>query len=123
MPDSPVSILIAEDDPFLSKIISNRLREEGYMIQVANDGDEALTKIKEGSFSLVMLDLIMPVKSGFEVLQELRERGNRVPILVFTNLAQDEDRREVLSLGAQGYFVKSDIAMDDLVDTVKSHIH
>ncbi len=119
MPNETVKILIAEDDPFLSKIMGNRLREEGYEVDTAHDGDEAFEKIKADGYSLVMLDLIMPLKSGFEVLQALKDREDRTPVLVFTNLAQEEDRQEVLSLGAKGYYVKSDIAMDDLVITVR----
>ncbi len=122
MSDEIIKILIAEDDPFLSKIMGNRLREEGYEVDTAHDGEEAFEKIKADRYSLVMLDLIMPLKSGFEVLQALKEREDRTPVLVFTNLAQEEDRQEVLSLGAKGYYVKSDIAMDDLVITVHRYL-
>lgn len=123
MSDALTKILIAEDDPFLSKIIGNRLREEGFFVDTASDGEEALNMVGKGKYSLLMLDLIMPVKTGFEVLQELKSSNNNTPALVFTNLAQEEDRKEVLSLGAKGYYVKSDIAINDLVSTVKKFIN
>ncbi|MBI5421926.1 response regulator [Candidatus Peregrinibacteria bacterium] len=116
------TILIAEDDPFLSKIIRNRLAEEGFAIDTATDGDETLQKISTGHYALVTLDLIMPNKNGFEVLAELKKQKIKVPVLVFTNLAQSEDEREVMSLGAKGYYVKSDISIDDLVNTVKRYV-
>jgi len=119
MPEKPIKILIAEDDPFLVKIMGNRLKEEGLIVDTAEDGEETLELINKNKYSLLMLDLIMPVKTGFEVLQELKDKKNKLSVLVFTNLAQDEDRKEVMSLGAKGYFVKSDIAMDDLVKTIK----
>ena len=122
MANKTIKILIAEDDPFLSKIMSNRLREEGYDVDTVGDGEEAIEKIRNDGYDLVMLDLIMPIKTGFEVLQGLKESDVRIPVLVFTNLAQDEDKKEVLELGAKGYYVKSDIAMDELVTTIKQFI-
>ena len=123
MSDKKIKILIAEDDPFLSKIMGNRLREEGFEVDIAADGAEALSKIISDGYTLVMLDLVMPVKTGFEVLQGLREKEDKTPVLVFTNLAQEEDRKEVMELGAKGYYVKSDIAMDELVETVKKSVN
>jgi len=122
MPEKQIEILIVEDDPFLMKIMGNRLQEEGYFVDKSEDGEDAIKRIKEDGYSLVLLDLIMPKKTGFEVLKELKETGEKTPVLVFTNSAQDEDRKEVLSLGAKGYFVKSDIAMDELVEIVKKFI-
>jgi two-component system response regulator len=116
-------ILIAEDDPFLAKIMGNRLREEGFEVDSAENGEEALLKLEGDSYSVLMLDLIMPIKTGFEVLQGIREKKLPVIPLVFTNLAQEEDRTEVMNLGAKGYYVKSDIAMDELVKTVKSFVN
>lgn len=116
------TILIAEDDPFLSKIIRNRLAEEGFAIDTATDGDETLKKLSTNTYALVTLDLIMPNKNGFEVLAELKKQKIKVPVLVFTNLAQSEDEREVMSLGAKGYYVKSDISIDELVKTVKQYV-
>ena len=122
MPEKQIKILIAEDDSFLGKIMGNRLKEEGYYVDIVTDGEETMDLINKDGYSLVMLDLIMPVKTGFEVLKELKDTGNKTPVLVFTNLAQDEDRKEVMALGAKGYYVKSDIAMDELVKVVKEYV-
>ena len=111
-------VLIAEDDTFLVKIISSRLSEEGYDVTTANDGEEALKAIDSNDFAVMMLDLMMPKKDGFEVLKELKEKGNKVPVLVFSNLSQSEDKEEAKSLGAKGFFVKSDISTNEIVETV-----
>jgi DNA-binding response OmpR family regulator len=116
------NILVAEDDPFLSKIITNRLIEEGFSIDHALDGAIALQMMTKKKYGLLLLDLIMPNMSGFEVLAELNKKKIKIPVLVFTNLAQKEDEKEVMSLGAKGYYVKSDISIDELVKTVKTFI-
>ncbi len=114
------NILIAEDDPFLSKIMKNRLIEEGFSIDHALDGEMALQMMAKKGYCLLLLDLIMPNMNGFEVLEELKKKKIKIPVLVFTNLAQKEDEKEVISLGAKGYYVKSDISIDELVKTVKT---
>lgn len=117
-----ISILLAEDDPFLSKIITNRLREEGFDVFHAKNGKEAMDQLEKKTFHIALLDLIMPVADGFEVLKFIKTKKLKLPALVFSNLAQKEDREEALSLGAKGYFVKSDIAIDELVATVRKWV-
>ena len=115
-------ILVAEDDPFLVKIIGNRLKEEGFNVDTVNDGNEALSKINADGYSVVLLDLIMPNKDGFEVLAELKKKENKTPVIVFSNLSQTEDKEEVMKLGAKDFFVKSDISIDEVVKAVKSFL-
>lgn len=111
-------ILIAEDDPFLGKIMQFSLGAEGYEIDRALDGAEALEKIGANHYVVVLLDLIMPVKDGFEVLSELKNLKDKTPVLVFSNLAQEEDKKEVMALGAKGYYVKSHMAINELVKVI-----
>ncbi len=118
----PLKILISEDDPFLVKIGSNRLKEEGFEVDTAGNGAEALDKISKNRYAVVLLDLIMPVKDGFEVLKILQKNKDKTPVFVFSNLAQDEDKEEVKRLGAKGYYVKSDIAIDEVVGIVKKFL-
>ena len=114
-------ILIAEDDPFLIKIMSNRLREEGFDVDTANDGQEAMDKVKGCGYALLMLDLVMPNKNGFEVLQQMKDENCDTPVLVFSNLSQEEDKEDVMNLGAKGYYLKSDIAIDELVEVIRKY--
>ncbi len=115
-------ILITEDDPFLVKISSNRLKEEGFEVDQANDGEEALALMEKNKYAMVLLDLIMPKKDGFAVLKELAERKDKTPVFVFSNLSQEEDKEEVLKLGAKGFYIKSDVAIDELVEIVKNTV-
>ena len=98
-------ILIAEDDLFLSKMIEDHLKGEGFTVDLAKDGETALNKIKENDYALVLLDLIMPKRNGFEVLKELKDaKIKTTPIIIFSNLSQAEDEEEALQLGARAYY-------------------
>lgn len=115
-------ILIAEDDPFLIKVIGTLLEDEGLSVDRANDGDEAIKKLQTNKYNLVLLDLIMPGKTGFEVLAEAKKMKTKTPILIFSNLSQDEDKKKVMALGAKGYFVKSDISVGEVAAAVRKYI-
>lgn len=115
-------ILIAEDDPFLNKVMRSTLKDEGFLIETAQNGEEAIHKIKEGAYDVILLDLIMPIKTGFEVLEEVKAKKSKTPILVFSNLSQPADRQEALALGAKEYFVKSDMSIDEVAAAVKKYI-
>jgi len=115
-------LLIAEDDPFLIKVAGITLEKSGYQVDRAKDGNEALDMIKKNHYDLVLLDMIMPHKTGFEVLRELKGEKNMPPVLVFSNLAQDSDKKEAMDLGAKGYYVKSNIALNELVDIIKKEL-
>jgi len=115
-------ILIAEDDPFLVKVMGTILEDENFIVDTARDGEEALAKITSDGYKLVLLDLVMPKKTGFEVLKEMQTKKIKAPILVFSNLSQDADKKEAMELGAKDYFVKSDMSIDEVVAAVKKYI-
>lgn len=120
MPDK--TILIVEDDRFLSSLIKARLEKDGLTVNQALDGDEAMTWLKKSKPDLIILDLIMPKVSGFEVLEKisLDPQLNKVLVVVLTNLAQDEDVRKAKQLGATEYFVKIRVSIDELVKRVQA---
>jgi len=122
MTKSKVKILIAEDDPFLIKVMGTIFEDEGYIVDRAVNGQEAIDKVKNNGYTLMLLDLIMPKKNGFEVLEEMKKGKIKTPVLVFSNLAQPEDKKEALDLGAKDYFVKSDMSIDDVAKAVKKFI-
>lgn len=115
-------ILIAEDDPFLMKVLGTILQDEGFEVELAKDGAEAIAKIDKNGYAVILLDLIMPKKTGFEVLEEAKKKGVKTPILVFSNLSQPTDKQEALSLGAKDYFVKSDMSIDEVTAAVKKYV-
>ncbi len=122
MTDKPTRILIAEDDPFLMKVLGTILRDEGFEVDSAKDGAEAIDRIVDDGYSVILLDLIMPKKTGFDVLQEAKKKGIKTPILVFSNLSQEEDKVEALKLGAKEFFVKSDMSIGEVTDAVKNYV-
>lgn len=115
------TILIAEDDLFLSKLLSEKLERNGFKMIPASDGNQALEKIKDNKIDLLLLDLIMPNLDGFQVLSTLHESGSKInfPIIILSNLGQDKDIEESKKFGVTDYIVKSNMSIDDVVDKVK----
>jgi len=104
-----MNILIVEDDVFFQKFYSQKLLEAGFTVNVAIDGNDALVKARETKPDLIILDIIMPNKDGFEVLEDISKDDElkKIPILVFSTLGQDEDVQRALKLGAVGYVNKT----------------
>jgi DNA-binding response OmpR family regulator len=114
-------VLVIEDDVFLSQLLLNRLQKLGVDVIRAMDGDDGLKSIKNDQPNLVLLDLILPRKSGFEILEIIRSDPliQNVPIIIISNLGQDSDISKGKELGAIEYFVKAKTSIDGLVDKVK----
>jgi DNA-binding response OmpR family regulator len=121
MENEPKKIMVIEDDHFLSSLMKARLEKEGFTIIQAFDGEEAMEILKTDLPSLIILDLIMPKVTGFEVLQtiSITPQLDKVPVVILSNLAQDSDIKKAQELGAKEYFVKVKISIDDLVARVK----
>jgi DNA-binding response OmpR family regulator len=106
---SPVSVLLAEDDPDLSDLVGHVLRAEGYEVDVARDGEEALERFSERRPDLVILDVMMPRLTGFEVLGRLRaleEEGRPVPVLILSARTSQDDIVKGFALGVSDYVTK-----------------
>lgn len=115
-------ILIIEDDKFLSQVLKGRLEKEGFTVLQAFDGEEGIAALKKELPSLVLLDIIMPKVSGFEILEQISidPQLQGVPIVVLSNLGQESDLQKVERLGIKHYFVKVQVPIDDLVETIKN---
>ncbi len=115
-------VMIIEDDRFLSSLIKARLEKEDFIVLQAFDGEEAIRLLKQEKPSLIILDLIMPKVTGFEVLEAISmdPEQNQTPIVVLSNLAQDSDVAKAKSLGATEYFVKVRVSIDDVIQKVKT---
>jgi DNA-binding response OmpR family regulator len=101
-----VKLLVVEDEPALRLALSDRLRSEGYEVAVAADGDEGWRRAREEPFDLVVLDVMLPGKSGFDLLRDLRREGVETPVLMLTARGEVLDRVLGLKLGADDYLVK-----------------
>jgi len=99
-------ILLVEDDPAMAKGLHHNLVVEGYEVVLATDGEEGLRLARAGGFDLVLLDLMLPRKSGFDVLKRLRADGNATPVIVLTARGAEEDKVRGLKLGADDYVTK-----------------
>ena len=115
-------ILIVEDEKPLSKALSLKLINSGFETSTAFDGEEALMKLSEGKFDLVLLDLMIPKKDGFTVLSEMRLRGDVTPVIVSTNLSQPIDESKTKELGAQGYIIKSDTSLVEIIKKISDFL-
>ena len=117
-------ILVAEDEEVLLNVLKDRFEAEGWEVTTARDGEEAVESIKKTRPDLVLLDLLMPKKDGFEVLKEIRgdPEFKTLPIIVvLSNLGSDEDIKKALSLGANDYFVKTQHPMSEIVEKAKKY--
>lgn len=100
-------ILIADDDPLLRALLMHRLSADGYQVTTAENGSEALAAIAEQQPDLVVLDALMPVMDGFEVLRRLKAGGlSDAPVIMLTALKREQDIVGALQLGAADYLVK-----------------
>ena len=121
-----VKVLLVEDDSFLRDICYKKLIKEGFNVAVAVDGEAALKKVESFMPEIVLLDIILPAIDGFEVLKEIRSHKNRlvknVPVIMLTNLGQEEDNRKALALGANDYLVKAHFTTDEIVEKIKSRL-
>jgi DNA-binding response OmpR family regulator len=99
-------ILLVEDDTSIVIGLRMNLEREGYEVELAEDGDTALQRVREGDFDLVLLDVMLPKRNGYEVLDALRKEGNLTPVLMLSARSAEMDKVMGLDLGADDYIPK-----------------
>lgn len=114
-------ILIAEDEPILNKALTEFISEAGFEILNAFDGKEAVDLTKMEKPDLVLLDIILPKKDGYEVLDELKsdKKTSKIPIILLTNLESAENIQKAFDKGATTYLVKSNYKLEDIVKKIQ----
>ena len=114
-------ILIIEDDPLMLRLYQKAFTFENYEVDTAANGQEGLDKVKEGKPTLILLDIMMPKMHGLEVLERLKadEATKKIPVVVLTNLAGQEDAETAMTKGAVKYIIKSEYQPKEVVDMVK----
>ena len=117
-------ILLVEDDDALASVYLKRLQAEGFDVKRVPNGEEALAAAIEYKPNLVVLDIMMPKVSGFEVLDIMRNTPEtaKVKIVVLSALSQDSDKERAMSLGADDYLVKSQVVISDVIEKIKHHL-
>lgn len=115
------NVLVIEDDLFLVKTYQVRFKAEGIDVAAATDGKEALALLQKDPPNLILLDLMLPNVSGFDVLSAIKksERWKKVPVVIVSNLGQAEDVNRGKELGAADYIVKANVRINDIVEKVK----
>jgi CheY-like chemotaxis protein len=113
-------ILLVEDDRFLRRACEISLRQRGFAVTTAADGEEALREVRKEPPDLILLDLLMPKMTGTEVLRALRaeEATREIRVLILSNSSREQDVEEIKTLGVSGYFVKADLSLQELGDMV-----
>lgn len=114
-------ILLVEDDTFLAGMYITKLSLEGFNVILASDGEEGIEKFSSEHPDVVLLDIVLPKKSGFEVLKAIRAngQGKAVKVILLTNLGQREDVTQGMKLGADDYLIKAHFMPSEVVEKVK----
>jgi DNA-binding response OmpR family regulator len=115
-------ILIIEDEKPLSHALVLKLSHEGFDVVATESGEEGLQYLEKETFDLVLTDLIIPGVDGFKILETIQEKKMKTPVIVITNLNQEEDKKRVFDLGASSFFVKSNSPISEIVASVKAKI-
>ncbi len=121
MPGEKKKIILVENDGFLSEIYSTKLASSGFNVEVAQDGEDGLAKIKKFMPDLVLLGIVLSKMDGFEVLQKIKndEALKNTTVVILTNLGQKEEVERGLNLGAKDYIIKAHFTPTEVVAKVK----
>lgn len=117
-------VLVVEDEEFLTQALQDNLTAEGCAVSTAANGDEALGQVRKHRPDIILLDLLIPKKDGFAVLEELKANPEwrMIPVIVLSNLGGDAEIKRALQLGADDYFVKSQHPIQEVVEKVKEYL-
>jgi len=124
MKDRQTKVLLVEDDRFLREICGRKLTQEGYTVYPAIDGEKALANLEKIKPDIVLLDIILPAINGFEVLEKLKAHNDskiaQVPVIMLSNLGQEEDIEKAKNMGAVDYLVKAHFTTEEIISKLES---
>jgi len=118
------TILLVEDDVFLQRMYAAKLTKEGYNTLVASDGEKALALMLENIPDAVLLDVLLPKKDGFAVLEAMRDDAKLkdVPVVLLTNMSEPEDIKRARRLGANEYLIKAHFLPSEVIEVLRKYI-
>jgi CheY-like chemotaxis protein len=121
MDTKALSVLVIEDDEFLVNAYRTKLTKEGFDVHFAVDGQEAMKTLSSLRPNVILLDLMLPNKDGFTVLEEIKKISSlsKIPVIVASNLSQKADVERCKKLGAHDFVVKSELSLDDIVAKIR----
>ncbi len=114
-------IAIIEDDPSINQMYRMKFEATGFDVQLASDGERGVALVEAFRPDLILLDLQMPKKNGYETLKEIRahEWGTSIPVIILTNLGEEEAPKELRELDIKSYILKADLTPSQVVERVK----
>lgn len=117
-------ILLVEDEKIIVDVLEKKLVKEGYEVMVAQDGEEGLRKMKEVKPDLILLDIVMPKKGGFEVMEEMKKDRELkdIPVIVISNSGQPVELDRAQRLGAKDWLIKTEFDPNEVIEKVKKYI-
>lgn len=117
-------VILVEDDIFLVKVYKTKLAESGLESQIVTDSTMAIDEIRKTMPGLIVLDIIMPLKNGLDILKELKSDDalKEIPVIILSTLSQDSDRAVGIKLGAVEYISKTDVKIEDIIDKIKNYL-
>lgn len=115
-------VLLIEDDYYIRDLYKTVFTKAGYTVDTAEDGEVGIEKNNKEKYDALLLDIMMPKVNGMEVLKTVRGAGNAIPIFLVTNLGQESVIKEAFELGADGYFMKSQVSVDELVKEITAFL-
>ena len=115
------TIFVVEDDSFLRSLLVRKLESSGYQTEIAINADKAFDKIKKSSPSVVLLDLVLPSGSGYDILKKIKEdpQLKDTPVIILSNLGQKEEVAKGLELGAEDYMVKAHFTPEEIISRIE----
>ena len=124
MQEKKYKILLVEDDEYLQKMYATKLENSGFSVIAASNGQEGLDILQKDKPDIVLTDILMPQKDGFEFLREMRSlpEYKSIPVIVLTNLSENQDLKRAKGLGANEYIVKAHFLPSEVVEVIKKYI-
>lgn len=122
MEEKKWTVLLAEDDIFVSDIYNLKLQKEGFEVILVPDGREAIKRLETETPDLIMLDIMMPYMDGMDVLEAIKkdDRLKNIPVLMLTNLSEKENIEKAMKMGANDYLIKAHFTPSEVINKVKA---
>ena len=114
-------VLIIEDEDVLRNILAKKLEKEGYEVVVAADGEKGMESVRNENPDIVLLDILLPKKNGYQILEEMHDDVDlkKIPVLIISNSGQPVEVKRLLELGACDYLVKADFEPKEVIDKMR----
>lgn len=115
-------VLLIEDEELIYNLLERKLKQEGYEVTVAKDGEEGLAKMRESKPDLILLDIVMPKKGGFEVMEEMQqnEELKGIPVVIISNSGQPVELDRAKKLGARDWLIKTEFDPQEVLEKVRN---